>query len=319
MVQGLKRIDHLRSKVPLDLEGTYYPGGFHVEIATNSREVLRAAEEAWGHCRPEFACEPMRFRVLVGPEGGLSEIPSHRMQGHLYSIVSDPYNFAHIDLGQQFGFFHVSEATAADHSWLRWFFIESAAYLMLTQRHVVPVHAACIARERSGILLCGPSGAGKSTLSYACARAGWTFLSDDATWLLPNRPERIAIGRPRQARFRLDAPSLFPELESYIARARPNGKVSIEVPLAELPGIRTADRAPIEGIVFLDRGRGAAGAQPLGGAEAVELILSDLPSYSDDVDSWHERTVRTLAGARAWRMRYETLEDALGILGSLVL
>jgi hypothetical protein len=241
------------------------------------------------------------------------------MQGHLYSIVSDPYNFAHIDLERQFGFFHVSEATAADHAWLRWFFIESAAYVLLTQRHIVPIHAACIAREGAGILLSGASGAGKSTLSYACARAGWTFVSDDATWLLPDQPERVAIGRPRQARFRLDAPRLFPELEGYIARARPTGKVSIEVPLTELPGIRTADRVPIEGIVFLDRGSGAAAIHSMSGSEAVDRVLEDLPGYSDGVDAMHERTVRKLTGVRAWRMRYETLEDAIGMLGSLVL
>jgi hypothetical protein len=319
MVQRGKRIDYLRSTVPLDFEETYCPGGFLVEIATNSRDVLRAAEEAWGHCRREFECEPTRFRVLVDPEGGLSEIPSHRLQGHLYSIVADPYNFAHVDLRQQFGFFQVSEATAADHSWLRWFFLESAAYVVLTQRYIVPIHAACIARERFGILLSGPSCAGKSTLSYACARAGWTFVSDDATWLLPNQPERLAIGRPEQARFRPDAPRLFPELEPYIARARPNGKISIEVPIAELRDIRTADRVTIEAVVFLDRGDGAAGIQSVSGAEAVERVLADLPCYSDAVDAMHERTVRKLAGARAWRMRYETLEDALELLGTLVL
>lgn len=216
----MKRADHLRSQVPLDLQAAYDPAGFRVEIATNSRDVLRAAEEAWGHYRPEFACEPIRFRVLVDPEGGLSQIPSHRMQGHLYSIVSDPYNFAHIDLARQFGFFHVSQTTAADHSWLRWFFIESAAYLVLTQRYVVPIHAACIVRGGAGILLSGPSGAGKSTLSYACARAGWTFVSDDATWLLPDQAERLAIGRPRHARFRLAAPEgSIPGIATHPAHA----------------------------------------------------------------------------------------------------
>jgi hypothetical protein len=319
MVQGSKRIDHLQSQAPLDFQAVYFPAGFRVEIATNSRDVLRAAEEAWGHYRAEFECDPIRFRVLVGREGDLCQVPSHRMQGHLYSIVSDPHNFAHIDLGLQFGFFHVSHATASDHSWLRWFFIESAAYLVMTQRHIVPIHSACIARGGAGILLSGPSGAGKSTLSYACARAGYTFISDDATWLLPDRPERMAIGRPRHARFRLDAPRLFPELEGYIARARPNGKVSIEVPLDELPGIHTAERVPIEAIVFLDRGSGAPGIHAVGGAEAVDRVLADLPSYGEAVDAMHERTVRKLAGARSWRMRYETLDEALGILGNLPL
>src|SRR5579883_1222847 len=115
MVQGVNRIDHLRSRVPLELTGTYYPAGFRVEIETNSADVLKASEEAWGHYRPEFECEPIRFRILVEAEGGLSQVPSHRMQGHLYSIVSDPYNFAHVDLAQQFGFFQVSETTASDH------------------------------------------------------------------------------------------------------------------------------------------------------------------------------------------------------------
>lgn len=318
-MRALERIDHLRSKVPLSLTGTYYPGGFHVEICTNSRDVLAAAEEAWGYCRAEFACEPIRFRVLVEAEGGLSQIPSHRMQGHLYSIVSDAYNFAHVDLAGQTGFFQIAEATAADHSWLRWFFLESAAYVVLTQRYVVPVHAACVARDGTGILLSGPSGAGKSTLSYACARAGWTFVTDDAAWLLPESAERIAIGRPRQARFRLDAPALFPELEGYIARARPNGKVSIEVPVAELPNIRTADRAPIGAVVFLERGPGAAGVQRLSGEAAVERLIADLPVYSDEVDAMHERTVRKLAGVPSWRMRYETLEEAIRILETLPL
>jgi hypothetical protein len=312
------RIDHLQSKVPLEFQGTYHPAGFHLEIETNSRDVLEAAEESWGHYRAEFPIEPIRFRVLVEREGGLSGIPSHRMQGHLYSIVSDPYNFAHIDLERQFGFFCVSRQTAADHSWLRWFFIESAAYLVLTQRYIVPVHAACIAREGRGVLLSGASGAGKSTLSYACARAGWTFLADDATWLLPGAG-RMALGRPRQARFRLDAPNLFPELENYMARARPNGKVSIEVPLADFPEIRTADRAPVAGIVFLDRRPGAAGIEELSGADAVDRMLADLPSYAEAVDALHERTVRQLADTPAWQMRYESLEDAIRMLGTLVL
>ena len=315
----MERIDHLQSKVPLEYVATYHPAGFHLEVASNSPEVLAAARECWAHYSAEFACDPIRFRVLVVPEGGLCEVPTHRMQGHLYSIVSDPNNFAQIDLAQQFGFFHVSEATASDHSWLRWFFLESAAYVVLTQRSVVPIHAGCIARNGSGVLLSGPSGAGKSTLSFACARAGWTFIADDATWLLPDRPERLALGRPWQARFRLDAPRLFPELEGHMVRARPNGKVSIEVPISAFPEIRTADRTQIGAIVFLERGPGTAGVSTLSGAEAVERLLADMPLYSATVDAMHERTVRKLAGATAYRMRYESLDDAIRILGTLTI
>lgn len=319
----LRRNDPLRRKVELSLSGTYYPVGFRLDIHTNSPDVLRAASEAWetdawetGTAR---AAEPIVFRVLVQPEGGLATEPEHRMQGHLYSVVSDRYNFAHLDLKSEFGVFHISEQTAADHSWLRWYFIESMAYLMLAQRHVVPVHSACVARNGAGVMLTGHSGAGKSTLSFACARAGWTFLTDDCTWLVPDSPERIAIGRPRQARFRLDAPSVFPELEGYALRARPNGKIGIQVPLADLPHIRTAPSAPVGGVVFIDRRPGEPGLQRLTAADMIERLLGDLPTYGGDVDVLHARTVRQLAEAPAWRMRYQTLDDALGLLETLSL
>jgi hypothetical protein len=202
---------------------------------------------------------------------------------------------------------------------MRWFFLESAAYVMLSLRYVVPVHAAFVARDGAGILLSGPSGAGKSTLAYACGRAGWTFLADDAAWLLPDKAECVALGRPGHARFRSDAPRLFPELESYAVRARPNGKIGIEVPMRELPHIRTALRAPVSAVVFLERGPGKPGIHRLTGTEAAEELLAELPEYGGATDAMHERTVRRLAAAPAWRMRYQTLEEGIRILGTLAI
>jgi hypothetical protein len=75
--------------------------------------VLAAAEEASGSYAPEFACEPLRLRILVQPEGGLVQEPAYRLQGHLYAIVSDACNFAQIDLETQRGFLYVSQQTAA--------------------------------------------------------------------------------------------------------------------------------------------------------------------------------------------------------------
>ncbi len=316
---GLMRsLDPTRRKTALPLTATYYPGGFRVEIATNSEDTLAAAAEAWEPGEPEFAAEPVRLRVLVEGAGPLCGEPAHRMQEHLYGIVADAANFADLDLERQFGFLCVSRRTAADHSWFRWFFLEAAAYILLTQRQIAAVHAACVARDGAGILLSGPSCAGKTTLSYACARAGWSLVSDDATWLVPGM-DRLAVGRPGHARFRPDAPRLFPELERFAARARPNGKIAIEVPLRELPQIRTAARARIGGVAFLERGAASPEAVPLARKEAVQRLLADMPSYNEKTDALHERAVRRLAGVPAWRLRYQTIEDGIGILEDLVL
>jgi hypothetical protein len=314
---GTKRFDPLLRDIDLSLSATYYPAGFRLEMATNSRDVLEAAAESWGHCGPEFACEPLEFRVIVQPQGELAPQPSFRSQRHMLSVISDADNFALADLEKLFACFFVSAKTAADHAWLRWFFVESMAYTLLAQRYITPVHAACVARNGRGILLCGPSGAGKSTLSFACARAGWTFVADDCTWLLTDAADRMAIGRPRQARFRDDAPRLFPELAGYAAQPRPNGKLSMEVPLGAFPQIRTASRCPIGCLVFLDRRNGAARMEAMPSADAVDLLLRDMPSYGEEADARHETAVRRLLAVPAYRLRYEELDDALRLLSGL--
>ena len=232
---AIRRFDPLFHDVELPLTAVHYPLGIRLEIATNSRDVLEAATECWGQYRSQFAYAPLVFRVVVNPEGGLAGPPQFRSQGHLYSHVSDPHNFAMADLESLFAGIFVTEQTAADHTLLRWFFVEAMGYALLSQRYLVPLHAACVARNGSGTLLCGGSGAGKSTLAFACARAGWSFVSDDCTFLVTDADDRMAIGKPHQARFRDDAASLFRELEGYTAQARPNGKISMEVPLPGLP------------------------------------------------------------------------------------
>src|ERR1039457_4994076 len=168
----------------------------------------------------------------------------------------------------------ISERTAGDHAWFRYYFLETMVYMLLAQRYIVPVHAACVAHDGSGVLLCGWSGAGKSTLAFACARAGWTFIGDDSTWLLPGMEDRAAVGRPHLARFREDAPQLFPELEGSVARARPNGKLTIEVPLSAFPHIRTASRCQVGCVVLLNRqGGGGAEAEAIPTSEIVERLI----------------------------------------------
>ena len=309
------RIDPLLSDLDLFLRGTFYPAGFPLHLATNSRDVMQAAADSWGAWQCEFEVEPLEFRVVVEAAGELAAEPAFRKQGRLLSFVSDRDNYAVADCGTLTASLHLSQKTAADHAWLRWFFLEAMAYMLLTQRYVVSLHTACVARDGAGILLCGQSGAGKSTLSFACARAGFTYLADDCTWMLAGSEDRIAIGKPHQVRFRHDAARHFPELEGYIARTRPNGELSIEVPTSLFPEIATAARSPIRCLVFLDRESAAAPRiERMNSEEAVTLLLADIPSYGPEVNAVHEKTIHSLAGLPAWRLTYGALEDAIRLL-----
>jgi hypothetical protein len=309
--------DPLLHEIELPLRGSYYPVGFRVNLTTNSHHVLEAAKEAWSDYTAEFARQPIEIRAVVRPEGALvEEQPVYRGQGDLYSIVYDRHNFAVYDVASMSGYCFVSEKTAADHLRVRMFFVEAMTYSLLAQRYVVPMHAAAVMRNGRGVLLCGQSGAGKSTLSYACARAGWTFVSDDATLLPVDGGLRVAIGRPGVARFREDAPRLFPELARYVAEQRPNGKMTIEAALPDF-ALRTSVRCPVDHLVMLDRGPGDACIDSIPAREVVDKLLGDMPAYGERVRIMYERTLSRLLDAAAWRMRYETLEQALKILSEL--
>jgi hypothetical protein len=242
-----------------------------------------------------------------------------RTQRHYFSIVSDRDNFAAYDSNTFFGYCFVTERTAADRSWFRFFYLETMAYMLLAQRYAMPLHAASVAREGIGVLLYGHAGAGKSTLAWACARAGWTYITDDGAWLLPDADDRTVLGRCHQIRFKSDAPRLFPELERYAARPGPNGKLSIEVPLADFPQLRTASRCRIACVVVLDRrSRAAARAEPVLAEEVAGLLLGDMPRYEAEVRARYETAVRKLLHAPCHRLTYDNPEDAIRVLTEIL-
>ena len=312
------RIDPMLSDVELPLARTFHPAGFPLHLATNSPHVIDAACESWGEWDRMFDVEALHFRVVVRREGAVSPAPAYRVHAGLLSFIGDRDNFATADIARLTAAIFVSGQTAADRTLLRWLYLDAMAYMLLTQRYVVSLHAACVARAGAAILLCGRSGAGKSTLSVACARAGFTFLADDCTWILTGAATPVALGKPHQARLRADAARHFPELAGLPSRALPNGKVSMEVATSLLTGVTTATQSTVGRIVFLDRRVDAAPhLEPMKPSEVEGLLLADLPSYGPAVNAAHERTVALLSKLPAHRLTYTSLADAIRLLSQI--
>jgi hypothetical protein len=310
--------DPLLHDVALPLTGSFYALGFRVDIATNSPVVLEAAAESWGMYGPEFESRPVELHIIVRPGGDRAPEPVVRTQRHYFSVVSDRDNFGGYDSATFFGYCYVNDATAADRPWFRFHFLETMAYMLLAQRYVMPLHAACVARGNFGVLLYGQSGAGKSTLAWACARAGWTYVTDDGAWLLPDAEDGTVLGRCGKIRFKVDAPLLFPELQEHMSRLRPDGKVSLEVPVGDFPQIRTASRCRAGSVVVLDRRSGVgAELQVADPGEVAGLLLGDMPRYSEEVRSRYESVVSRLLRAPCYRLIYNDLDDAVRLLTEL--
>jgi hypothetical protein len=251
--------DPLRAAFELPLRAMHYPMGAPLEVASNSADVLAAAETVWGRFPQALEGEPARLHLAVARQVTTTFQPSApRGREHMVSIVHSPENFAVADLARGYAFGWLTADVVRDHAYLRYHFLEPLAYLMLDALHFAPVHASSVALDGRAVVLCGPSGAGKTSLAYACARRGWSYLSDDATHVVRGRPGSTVAGRPHKIRFRESARLVFPELRSCTPVVRPNGKLDIEVETESL-GLPIAYEARASHVVFLNR-RGMGGS-----------------------------------------------------------
>lgn len=300
---------------PLPFAGRYYPLGFPLDVAADLPEVLDAAGHSWGSYPPRFDRPPIRVHVITA-EGSpaLPPAPAFRAQRHLLAIVADRENFAVCDRRQLFGCCFVTRATVADPVFFRWHFLDAMVYMLLELTSSMAVHGACVVWNGAGVLLCGASGTGKSTLAYACARRGWTFITDDGSNLLLGTRDRTVIGQPHCFRFREDAVTIFPELHGLTVGRELDHKPTIELRTAGLP-IRTAAECRAERIVFLDRRpAGRARLTPVAKAEAGERLLRDVPILEPEVQARRLEVIESVLEAPAFELRYSSFEDAVPLL-----
>lgn len=311
--------ESLLCNMELPLRRSFYPLGFAVEILTNHPEVLDAAAESFSHRRLRRGSATLQIRIGVTESKGTEcpPEPIRREYNHLYSMVADTENQALLDLRTGANFVWLNECALQNRLYLRHNFIEKVVYLLLGASVVTDLHAGCVSKNGKGILLCGDSGAGKSTLSYACARTGWTYTSDDTSYLINDSSVPRVIGHAHRVRFRPAAKALFPELEHREITPRMEGKASIEVPVCELPPIYTATEATVCSIVYLNRYPAAKGTLvPLPHGSATERMSKELYS-AGEIRTMHEKVLERLADIPTFELQYCSLDQAIEQLESL--
>jgi hypothetical protein len=307
--------DIILPPVELPLCATFYPLGFPLKVFSNSRAVMDAAEENWKNFRPKFAHAPLELHLAVqdddDTDSSLLPAPVCHLRWDILLCVADANNFVTCDLNHGRSFGSITRSIAESPSYLQYQFLEAAALSMVTALHAAPVHGACVSPLGSGMLLCGDSGAGKSSLAYAGARAGWTFVSDDASYLPLYDRERLVVGNGHKIRLRSAGVELFPELDGRPVTPRAAGKPSIEVPTTELPGLTVADSAIAEYVVFLNR-------RASGGDALVPLSKSSkLPWFMQFVTAAarsraaQEAALEGLLSVPIFELRYRDLDSAV--------
>jgi hypothetical protein len=307
--------DYLIARENLKYDAMYFPLGFPLRVISNSPAIFAVANQSWSVFHPVFHREPLELLLKVCPDaneiGTLPPAPTHMQKGDVLLHVSDSDNFFVADLKRGRALVQISQTTARSEEFLRYHFLEAAALCMVTAMRAVPIHGACVRVSGRGILICGDSGEGKSTLAYAGSRAGWTYISDDATYLPLDREDRLAVGNCYHVRFRPSAVALFPELAGLSLTPRAAGKPSIEVRTARLPVTSTASAAFIDHIVFLNRK--CLDTQDLISLNATTVwpwFKQNLMSTSDSRPA-QEATLTRLLSVGISELRYRDLDWAI--------
>jgi hypothetical protein len=286
----------------------FHPLGHPVEIVTNSEAVLDAAHVVWDSWPSLFCAAPVPFEIETHAGPAPSTRPHFEGPPGRFRVWCDDDNSAAFNVAERQGRMRVSAALVAEPRF-RHDFLIPLVLTALDSVFFVPLHAACVAREGRGILLCGDSGAGKSTLAYACARRGWTFISDDVIHLTPGR-QRIGVGGSQFIHLREPSRSLFPDLHAFQTAAAPNGKQAIEIDtLAQ--GFRTARQAIAGRTFFLRRRPGKPTIRPFATDDAVATLLSAL--VPRDTSAIEPRLREFLASPPSL-LEYEEVEDAVDLL-----
>lgn len=302
----------------LSLEETFYPLGFPVLIATNSEAILDCARREWTAWASAFDEPPVKFRFEVTEARGALPPPAqfhgHR---HLFALTADPANLAICDTRARVCVAWLTTPVVDDIGYFHYHFLDAMVHVALESLYLTPIHATCVAREGRGVLLCGDSGAGKSTLAYACARHGWTYVSDDASYLVRRRAsDRLIIGNAHRIRLRPEAVTLFPELSAHTPGLRGNGKLSLELWTRQIESITAGTATQVDRMVFLERKpEGKARWKPLEKHEARAWCERVFFHWDPEVESEQSTTLSVLLnGCELRTLEYSSFQDAVGAL-----
>ena len=309
--------DPLHHLEPLPEKLTCYPLGFPVTISTNSVAVLEAARESWGYYGRAFDTPSLELRALVQSRDAAAfpPPPVYRAQGHLMSIVANRDNYAVCDFHGNFAYCWIEPQVVESRAWMRHHFLEGMVYSTLSCRYLTAIHAACVMRQGRGLLLHGPSGTGKSCLSYACARHGWTYVSDDVCFLRRGFASRMVLGKPHQIRFLPSASALFSELAGRPVIPDAVGEPMMTLDTATLGSFQTSMQAPADAVVFLHRREsGQAEMRPMDREVAFELLLAELPLITQPSYEEQQESLKSLLVGPIVELRYSTLDGAVAAL-----
>ena len=202
-------------------------------------------------------------------------------------------------------------------SYARYHFIEAVALILISTTYATPIHAACVSRHGRGMFF---------AVHRAPANRHWLTPVPGADGSLPQTTPPISGTMPATSAssairisYVFDPPPriFFPSSRGRGVTPRAEGKPSIEVPTAELPGIVTADEALVHHIILLIRVATAHAELRSLPKEAARQYFQQYLQLPDKIQEMQAEAAKGIATADVYELRYQDLQQAIDCLNVL--
>jgi hypothetical protein len=306
--------------------------GCRVHFQSNSQELLRIADSAYGGLPPHRLSAAVP-RLRIGLQLLSSQSRHRRSEPAPLQMFSGAgfvggatgsSTFVVVDAVARAALVNVSADLLRFPYHTRYELIEFAVFTLATRvQGLIPLHGACVGRGPRGFVLMGASGSGKSTVSLQCLLHGFDFVSEDSTFVMPGSMQCTGVAnfihvRADSLRWIDDAAQTAAIRHSPVISRR-SGVRKFEVDLRR--GSFRLAPAPLQlaAVIFLSAKSAAGRAllQPLSKAQIQRRLAVDQP-YAATQPGWHGfcRKVTQLGAFELRRGRHPL--EAVTALGNLL-
>lgn len=286
----------------------YIVAGAVCALETNSEQLLRSARDGFlaAEAGTDAADFSLRFWV-DNSDAAQPPWPKPYVRGldHMVFAGFDAKSSMLADLRARRVVGRFSTAMANDTKYWGTVIFPMLVSVLSGSLGLVELHAACVAKNRQGVLLIGPSRSGKSTLAMALATAGCRALSDDRTLCSLKQGKLRAWGMPRPLKLRREAAAWFEEFLNREPVDVQNGeRVFHFEPSQQFGGDRRLECEP-QSLVFLDRQQNSGFEMtPMPRSEARTRVEADLLAETCEVLQNQAEVLDRLLALPCWRLQY---------------
>lgn len=291
------------------------------EISTNCAEILSTMQNVF-ELSDNYALPPdlkLFFYVDFGlPDLGRQPRPHFRALEHLYYGTYGPGDSILVDQRDRRVVGSLSLATACDAEYWTRVILPCLVGITSACTGITPVHCACVVKDDLGLLMHGESGAGKSTLALALSLNGFSYLSDDCTYVSQTDSGLRCWGSRALLKLLPEAVMYFPQLAAVTPRESLNGELAFEIDPTEAFGVQRIPSCDPGWIFFIERIREAKAAfRAIDHAESARRLASDLELLPACIaEQWDHQmaVIDALAQRKCWVLQHGLQPDALALV-----